>query len=179
MQRGLHRGGLAERCCELLRGRSIAGLEAFSVPGTPVSSALPTICGFAEQGQTLTATHGEWSNSPTSLSEQWARCNAAGYGCAAIFAATGSTYTVAATDAGSTIRVQESAVNANGAGAPAASTQTGNVASNVPAGSVSFVSSSRLKATVPWGAGTGTITVTNASPPVGTVSSAGSFVVSP
>jgi len=198
----------------------------------------------------------------------------------------------AAADAGSTIRVQETAVNANGAGAPAASTQTATVASNVPtisgftpasgitgsvltiegtalvgvsevrigalaasfsvvsptqleaivpngakagkvavhapggsastkakftptlsvtafspkqgapgkavtvkgvgftsgasvsfdgvpAGSVSFVSSRKLKATVPAGAGTGTIAVTNASPPVGTVSSAGSFVVSP
>lgn len=268
------------------------GLQAFSVPGTPVNGAPPAISGFAEQGQTLAATHGEWSNSPTSLSEQWARCNAAGYGCAAISGASGSTYTVAAADAGSTIRVQETAVNANGAGAPAASTQTATVASNVPtisgftpasgitgsvltiegtalvgvsevrigalaasfsvvsptqleaivpngaragkvavhapggsastkakftptlsvtafspkqgapgkavtvkgvgftsgasvsfdgvpAGSVSFVSSRKLKATVPAGAGTGTIAVTNASPPVGTVSSAGSFVVSP
>jgi hypothetical protein len=108
------------------------GLEAFSLAGAPVNSSLPTISGFAEQGQTLTATAGEWSESPTSLSRQWARCNSAGYGCAPVAGATGPTYAVGAADAGSTIRVQESASNAAGAGAPAASAPTATVASNVP-----------------------------------------------
>ena len=108
------------------------GLEAFSIAGTPVNAVPPAISGLAEQGQTLSMTAGEWSGEPTSLSEQWARCNAAGYGCAPIAGANGPTYAVTAADAGSTIRVQEAAVNAAGAGAPAASGQTTAVASNVP-----------------------------------------------
>ena len=108
------------------------GTEAFAVAGTPVSTAPPAIAGFAEQGQTLTVTHGGWSGEPTSLSDLWARCNAAGYGCAPIAGAGGSSYTVTGADAGSTIRVQESAVNAGGEGAPAASAQTAIVASNAP-----------------------------------------------
>jgi len=109
------------------------GTDAFSIAGTPVSSALPTISGSAEQGQTLNASHGAWSNGPTSLSDLWARCNSAGYGCSPIAGATGTSYTVTGADAGSTIRVQETAVNGSGQGAPAASAQSATVASNVPA----------------------------------------------
>lgn len=109
------------------------GTEPFEIEGAPANTALPQISGFAEQGQTLTVSHGTWSGSPGSLSDQWARCNSAGYGCAPIAGATGSSYTVAAADAGSTIRVQETAANGNGEGAPAASEPTGTVASNVPA----------------------------------------------
>jgi hypothetical protein len=109
------------------------GVEAFAIAGTPVNTALPTVAGVIEQGQPLTATHGTWSASPTSLSEQWARCNPAGYGCSPIVGATGSSYTLTAADSSSTIRVQETAANASGQGAPAASAPTGAVASNVPA----------------------------------------------
>jgi IPT/TIG domain len=108
------------------------GLEALSLAGAPQNLSAPAISGFAELGQTLTATSGEWSNGPTSLSEQWARCNDAGYGCSAIAGATGSTYTLTAADAGSSIRVQESAANATGEGPPAASAPSAAVASNVP-----------------------------------------------
>jgi IPT/TIG domain len=47
----------------------------------------------------------------------------------------------------------------------------------VGASNVSYVSSTRLKATVPAGATTGPISVTNSSAPLGTVSSAASFAV--
>jgi hypothetical protein len=268
------------------------GLQAFSIAGTPANTALPTISGLAEQGQTLTAVPGAWSNSPTSQSVQWARCNSAGYGCSPIAGATGPSYVVSAADAGATIRVQETTGNAAGTGAPAASAHTATVGANVPsisgftpagaitgsvvtiegsalagvtqvkigkltasfsvvssskleaivpngakpgivtvsapggsaktkakftptlsvtafgpkhgapgkaitvkgvgfspgasvhfnglaAQSVSFVSSTKLKATVPAGATSGPITVTNVSGAVGTVASAASFVVSP
>jgi IPT/TIG domain len=112
---------------------SPVGLEAFAISGAPVDTTLPTISGSAEQGQTLTAVPGEWSAAPTSLSTQWARCNAAGYGCAPIAGATGPTYTVTGADAGLSIRVQETAANGSGAGAPAASAQTTAIGSNVPA----------------------------------------------
>jgi hypothetical protein len=109
------------------------GLEAFSIAGAPVNTSLPTISGFADQGQTLTVVPGEWSDSPTSQSLQWARCNSAGYGCSPIAGATGSSYVVSGADAADTIRVQETASNTAGTGAPAASGQTATVASNVPA----------------------------------------------
>lgn len=108
------------------------GLGAFSIAGAPVSTAPPTISGFAEQGQKLTAGHGGWSNAPSSLSEQWARCNAAGYGCVPIAGATGSSYVLTAADTAATIRLQETAVNASGASAPAASARTATVAANEP-----------------------------------------------
>jgi IPT/TIG domain len=109
------------------------GLEALSVAGVPASVAPPTIAGSLEQGQTLKAAPGEWSNAPTSLARQWARCNSAGYGCAAIAGATGASYKLTTADAGSSIRVQESAANGAGEGPPAASAATAAVTSNVPA----------------------------------------------
>jgi IPT/TIG domain len=111
---------------------SPTGLEAFSLPGAPVDSTPPTIAGDAEQGQTLTVVPGGWSGAPTSIREQWARCNASGSGCSPIAGATGSSYTLGAADLGATIRVQETAANASGEGAPTASAQTAVVASGVP-----------------------------------------------
>jgi IPT/TIG domain len=108
------------------------GLEALSLAGVPQNVSAPTLGGAAELGQTLTVTPGEWSGGPTSLSEQWARCNAAGYGCSAIAGATGSTYKLTAADSGSSIRVQETAANATGEGPPAASAASAAVASSVP-----------------------------------------------
>jgi hypothetical protein len=55
-------------------------------------------------------------------------------------------------------------------------TSSSSVAFNgVPASSVSFISSKKLKAAVPASAGSGPITVTNTAAPAGTVTSAGSF----
>jgi len=108
------------------------GLQSLTVTGVPTNVALPAVAGFSEQGRTLSATPGEWSPAPSSLDRQWARCNAAGYGCTAIAGASGSTYTLSAADVGASIRVQESAANASGEGPPAASTATAAVASSVP-----------------------------------------------
>ena len=46
-----------------------------------------------------------------------------------------------------------------------------------PAASVSYVSASKLLATVPAGASSGPLTVTNSAAPVGAVSSAASFAI--
>jgi IPT/TIG domain len=112
------------------------GLGAFAVPGAPASTAAPTIGGFAEIGQKLTAAPGHWSGSPTSTALQWARCDAEATGCAPIAGATSSAYTVLAADTGSTIRVQETVANASGQGAPAVSAPTAAIASDVPTISV-------------------------------------------
>ncbi len=97
-------------------------------PDAPVDRSAPSISGSASQGQTLTESHGAWSNGPTAYTYQWEDCDASGQSCAAISAATGQTYTLTAADAGHTIRVQEMASNSGGAGQPAISTATAVVA---------------------------------------------------
>ena len=87
----------------------------------PENSAAPEIAGVAQQGQTLTETHGSWSNSPTGYSYQWEDCDTSGNNCSAISGATGQTYTLIGSDVGDTIRVQETASNAGGTSAPATS----------------------------------------------------------
>jgi hypothetical protein len=108
------------------------GLSAFSIAGAPEAGAPPLISGVAEQGRTLEASAGQWSGEPSSRSEQWARCDPTGSDCAPISGATGSTYAVSAADVGSTIRLQETAANVAGEGAPAVSAATALVSSNVP-----------------------------------------------
>src|ERR1019366_8901534 len=71
-----------------------------------------------------TEDHGSWSNSPSGYSYQWEDCDSSGGNCQAITGATGQTYTLAAADVGSTIRVFETASNASGAGSPATSSAT-------------------------------------------------------
>ncbi len=107
------------------------GLGAFASAGSPVSTAAPVIAGIAETGQTLTETPGTWTNSPTTTSTQWQRCNASGTGCAAIAQATGQKYTLTSSDVGSTILVRETAENADGAGTEE-SVPTAVVTANVP-----------------------------------------------
>ena len=96
-------------------------------PTPPVNMAPPSlsVSGSAVQGQTLTALDGSWANSPTSFTHQWQRCDASGNNCTPIASATGQTYTLTATDVGSTIRVQETASNAAGAGTPVSSAALG------------------------------------------------------
>jgi subtilase family serine protease len=107
------------------------GLQAFAIAGTPQSVSPPTVTGVAEQGQTLTEHHGEWTGSPTSFSYQWERCDNTGNGCQTISGASATTYTLAAADIGSTVRVRETAHNSLGSGsADSAVIQT--IVSNVP-----------------------------------------------
>ena len=92
---------------------------------TPVNTALPTITGTATEGQILTGTDGTWTNTPTGFTHTWQKCDAAGANCVAIPGATASTYTVAATDVGATLRFSVSATNASGTPTtPAVSAQT-------------------------------------------------------
>jgi hypothetical protein len=99
-----------------------------AAPDPPVASSPPSISGVASEGQTLTESHGVWSNSPIAYTYQWEDCDLSGQSCAAISGATGQTYTLTATDVGHTIRVQELASNSGGAGQPATSDATAAVA---------------------------------------------------
>jgi hypothetical protein len=88
----------------------VAGASA----AAPQNTAVPTIAGTAREGQTLTASDGTWSNSPTSFSFQWQRCGSDGTGCGDITGATSKTYVAVIGDVGHTLRVVVTATNADG-----------------------------------------------------------------
>jgi PKD repeat protein len=104
-----------------------------AAPPPPVAASPPTISGVATKGQTLTESHGSWSNGPSGYSYQWQRCNNSGSSCQAIVGATAQTYKLAAADVGHTLTVQETASNVSGAGSPATSSATAVVHAS-PAG---------------------------------------------
>ena len=95
-----------------------------AAPTAPVASARPAITGTATDGELLSATHGTWSNSPTSYVDTWQRCDGAGGACAPIPGALGLTYLLTSADVGHTLRIQETASNPAGSGAPATSAAT-------------------------------------------------------
>jgi hypothetical protein len=90
----------------------------------PANTTLPTISGTPMEGEVLTEHPGTWTNTPTSFSYQWERCNSKGATCKPISGAVGTTYTLRHADAGATLRVKETAFDAAGPGATAASEQT-------------------------------------------------------
>ena len=97
-------------------GQATATSDATGVvaPAAPTNITRPLITGTTTSGQTLTASDGTWSGSPTSLARQWQRCNAAGQSCADVQSATASTYALTGADVGSTLRVVVTASNVTG-----------------------------------------------------------------
>jgi hypothetical protein len=87
----------------------------------PTNTSLPTISGVAQQGQTLSASPGSWTNNPTTLAYKWKRCSATGTNCKAITGATAASLGLEQEDVGSTLRVVVTASNAAGSSAPATS----------------------------------------------------------
>jgi hypothetical protein len=97
----------------------------------PANTAPPGISGSLRDGQTLTASTGTWSNSPTKFAYQWWRCDSAGNNCAAI--GSGQTQRLTSSDVGHTIRVTISATNQFGT-SKATSAQTAVVGAAIPSG---------------------------------------------
>jgi len=101
----------------------------------PVNTVSPLVSGVTTQGQTLSSSTGSWSGSmPMSFAYQWQRCDASGGNCAAISAATASSYTLQSADVDSTIRSQVTASNSAGSSS-AVSVQTTLVAGLPPVAS--------------------------------------------
>ncbi len=98
----------------------------------PVNTGSPTVSGSAVEGQTLSASSGSWSGSPTSYAYQWEDCNSAGEGCSSIGGATGTSYKLLAGDVGSRLRVMVTASNGAGSGLPASSAPTAVVTAPPP-----------------------------------------------
>src|SRR5881398_1824483 len=105
---------VASMLVPLLLVMAAAIFVATASAAAPSNTAAPTISGTARAGQTLTASNGTWSNSPTSFSYQWQRCNIDGSGCADIAAATKEMYALVAADVDHRVRVQVTATNADG-----------------------------------------------------------------
>jgi hypothetical protein len=87
----------------------------------PVNSAAPTLSGVAQTEQKLTAASGSWSESPSSYSYQWQRCDSNGANCAAIPGASGTTYKLGVPDLGSRLKVSVVASNGVAPSTPASS----------------------------------------------------------
>ncbi len=88
----------------------------------PVNLSAPTISPTTPPtiGTTLFASVGSWSDSPSSYSYQWFRCNVSGTTCTTSIQGPSSvaSYVVAATDVGFPIVVQVSATNIAGTSTP-------------------------------------------------------------
>jgi hypothetical protein len=126
-------GVIAAALAAVVTGVTLTGSGLAASQAAPVNTVPPTISGTPTVGQTLTASNGTWTNSPTSYAYQWERCNGGGNNCTSIKNATQQTYTLVAADAGSTIRVRVTATNADGS-ASATSAQTVPIASGTANG---------------------------------------------
>jgi len=85
-------------------------------PLPPVDLAKPKISGAAEEGKTLKASTGTWTEAPTSYAYQWELCSSSGGGCANIAQATSNTLGLTADEVGHKLRVVVHATNAGGTG---------------------------------------------------------------
>jgi WD40 repeat protein len=101
----------------------------YAALAAPSNSSPPTISGTAQEGMTLTAAPGSWSEEPTSYKYKWRRCDTQGAHCKAIKKATATTYTVQSLDAGHTLRVYVIARNTAGHSKAVPSPQTAVVGS--------------------------------------------------
>ena len=78
---------------------------AITTGASGAGSWKPAVTGTAQVGATLTADVSGWSAGPTSFTYQWTRCDVNGNACANLAGATAQTYSVAAADVGSRLRV--------------------------------------------------------------------------
>ena len=83
------------------------------VAPVPAPTRAPVVSGIAAVGKSFATTNGKW-NTTASFTYQWLRCAANGSGCAAIPAATASTYPLVGADAGHVLKAVVSATNAAG-----------------------------------------------------------------
>jgi hypothetical protein len=121
-------GVIAAAVVAVATGLALAGSGQAASRAAPANVTPPTISGTPTVGQTLTASNGTWTNSPTSYAYQWLRCNGGGNNCASIKNATQQSYALVGADAGHTIRVRVTATNTDGS-ASAESAATAPVAS--------------------------------------------------
>ena len=122
----------------------------------PINTALPAITGTARTGETLTASRGSWTSSPSSYAYQWKRSNTASGTYNNITSATDRTYELTDADIDKFIKVSVIATNIIGPSTAALSTATAVV--------VDLTDSVVPTATTPVSTATGfTFTISNYS----------------
>jgi hypothetical protein len=138
----LTRADVGRRLIVSVQARNSAGAQSdtASTPviapraTAPANSALPTIGGAPQEGQTLIAGAGTWSGTqPFTFAYQWLRCDPNGSGCAAVIGATAQTFALTIADVGRTLRVSVTARNVAGSRA-ATSATTAVIAAAPPPG---------------------------------------------
>jgi hypothetical protein len=102
-------------------GSSAAATSAIFLPAAPANTSAPTITGTDATGNTLTESHGAWTNGPTGYTYQWLSCTGSPLTCTAISGATAQTFAIPTTDAGLAFEVQETASNVGATSAAATS----------------------------------------------------------
>jgi hypothetical protein len=85
-------------------------------PPTLTLLSPPTVSGTAAIGKTLTENHAVWNVTPFAFAYQWEDCDSSGQHCASIGNASKPSYTVTASDAGHTLRIEETVFTWLGAG---------------------------------------------------------------
>jgi hypothetical protein len=102
------------------RGKAAYRRAAAASVLKPVNSALPAISGTEQVGETLTATNGTWTNTPT-YARQWLRDGVP------IDGETGTTYDLVAEDEGALISLRVTAENDGFRAIPVVSDPTGEI----------------------------------------------------
>ena len=106
-----------------LSAGEVAELANSSIP-TPTNSAVPAVSGIARTGETLDASTGSWTGSPSSYTYQWKRANTADGTYSNISSETSNQYILTDDDIGSYIKVSVAAVNGAGVSSAALSAAT-------------------------------------------------------
>jgi hypothetical protein len=88
-------------------GGSTSAASAAVVKGSFTTNSAVSINGTPTVGTATSITQGSYSPSPTSRAYQWQLCDGSGNNCSNINGATNSSYTPAASDVGSTLKVVE------------------------------------------------------------------------
>lgn len=93
----------------------------------PSVTAAPTVSGTAAPGQTLNATNGTWTGSPSTHAFQWKRASTVSGVYSDVVGANSNSYTLTGADVGYFFKVSVVASNVGGNSAPALSAATGLV----------------------------------------------------
>lgn len=93
-------------------------INPYRFGSVPINTAVPTFSGTMQAGQTLTSSHGTWTDSPTSYTYRWFSNGVP------IGGATSSTFVLTEAQDGTTITFGEIAINATGSSVEAVSAGT-------------------------------------------------------
>ena len=116
--------GLIDDVAIYTRALSAGEVAELANSSIPTNSAVPAVSGIARTGETLDASTGSWTGSPSSYTYQWKRANAADGTYSNISSATSNQYNLTDEDIGSYIKVSVAAVNGVGVSSDALSAAT-------------------------------------------------------